>query len=266
MKDEYTIHEFSQLYGVGPDALRHYEKLGLLKPRRGENGYRLYNLRDVYRLTIIRDLRGLGFSLERIGEYLGGLSVDNSLKLFAEEEALIAVELRRLRAHKRAIRQRQQVLARYAAAQAGVVSIAQVAARSCVQLGTDITRDEEVDFVIKRLHRRHADTVRDLGRQVIGAGMRLADVEKGVFGKYRSVFFILEEGLAHDFLLPEGTYASLLYRGAYSGGRAAGLALLEQVRAMGRAPAGDVLELYHIDNRYTLDESEFVTELQVRVE
>ena len=243
MKDEYTIHEFSQLYGVGPDALRHYEKLGLLKPRRGENGYRLYNLRDVYRLTIIRDLRGLGFSLERIGEYLGGLS-----------------------AHKRAIRQRQQVLARYAAAQAGVVSIAQAAARSCVQLGTDITRDEEVDFAIKRLHRRHADTVRDLGRQVIGAGMCLADVEKGVFGKYRSVFFILEEGLAHDFLLPEGTYASLLYRGAYSGGRAAGLALLEQVRAMGRAPAGDVLELYHIDNRYTLDESEFVTELQVRVE
>ena len=35
MKDSYTIHEIAALYGVGPDALRYYERLGLVKPRQG---------------------------------------------------------------------------------------------------------------------------------------------------------------------------------------------------------------------------------------
>ena len=55
MKDSYTIHEIAALYGVGPDALRYYEKLGLIRPRRAENGYRIYDLNDIYRLTILRD-------------------------------------------------------------------------------------------------------------------------------------------------------------------------------------------------------------------
>ena len=85
MKDSYTIHEIASLYGVGTDALRYYERLGLVKPRRAENGYRIYDLNDIYRLTIIRDLRSLGFSMERIGEYLKDLSVSNTLQLLDEE-------------------------------------------------------------------------------------------------------------------------------------------------------------------------------------
>ena len=37
MKDSYTIHEIAALYGVGPDALRYYEKLGLLVTAKGED-------------------------------------------------------------------------------------------------------------------------------------------------------------------------------------------------------------------------------------
>ena len=35
MKDSYTIHEIAALYGVGPDALRYYEKLGLIQSAAG---------------------------------------------------------------------------------------------------------------------------------------------------------------------------------------------------------------------------------------
>ena len=106
MKDSYTIHEIASLYGVGPDALRYYERLGLVKPRRAENGYRIYDLNDIYRLTIIRDLRSLGFSMERIGEYLKDLSVSNTLQLLDEERRLIREKMRALRAAESAIRAR----------------------------------------------------------------------------------------------------------------------------------------------------------------
>ena len=55
MKDYYTISEISKLYGIGTDSLRYYEEAGALEPKRGKNNYRLYRLKDVYRLNIIRD-------------------------------------------------------------------------------------------------------------------------------------------------------------------------------------------------------------------
>ena len=72
MKNYYKIGEISKLYGIGADSLRYYEELGVLRPKRDQNGYRLYNLKDMYKLNIIRDLRILGFSMAQIKEYLDG--------------------------------------------------------------------------------------------------------------------------------------------------------------------------------------------------
>ncbi|PWM36159.1 MAG: MerR family transcriptional regulator, partial [Clostridiales bacterium] len=70
MKEYYKIGEISKLYDIGTDSLRYYEELGLLNPKRDSNGYRLYSLRDISRLNVIRELRTLGFSMERIKSYL----------------------------------------------------------------------------------------------------------------------------------------------------------------------------------------------------
>ena len=266
MKDSYTIHEIAELYNIGPDALRYYERLGLVRPRRAQNGYRIYDLNDIYRLTIIRDLRALGFSMERIGEYLRGLSVANTLQLLEEERRLIRERIRDLRAAERAIRARSAALTDYSRMDEGEICLLELPARPCLRLNADIARDEEMDFAIKRLHRRHADTIRDLGGQKIGASIAPEDIRAGREGVYRSVFFLLKEGEAGDFTLPGGTHARLFYRGGYRqlGGRIA--ALLSWARARGLSPTGDILELYHIDNRFTAREEEFLTELQVRVE
>ena len=66
MKQFYKIGEISKLYQIGPDSLRYYEELGLLNPTRGENGYRMYGLNDLWRLNVIRDLRKLNFPMEKI--------------------------------------------------------------------------------------------------------------------------------------------------------------------------------------------------------
>lgn len=267
MKNDYTIHEISSLYGIGPDSLRYYERLGLIHPRRAPNGYRLYNLRDIYRLTIIRDLRQLGFSMERIGEYLAGMRLDNTLALLKEEQALILQKQRELRAAERAIRERLQSLRAFATTAEDGIALKQIPDRPCVRLNTDISRDEEMDFAVKRLHRRHADTIRDLGGQKIGASMQVSDIHEGIYGLFRSVFFLLDAKAVHfDFLLPGGQYARLLYRGSYKQSPKRTCELLDWVKQNGYAASGDVLELYHIDNRFTLSEEEFLTELQVRLE
>ena len=43
----YRTAAFAALAGVTPRALRHYDRLGLLKPRRTTAGYRIYTERDL---------------------------------------------------------------------------------------------------------------------------------------------------------------------------------------------------------------------------
>ena len=96
MKQFYKINEISKLYNIGPDSLRYYEKLGLLAPKRGKNNYRLYTLDDLWRLNIIRDLRRLGFPMEKIREYMDNRSVENTRKLLTEELDAIHQQIQEL--------------------------------------------------------------------------------------------------------------------------------------------------------------------------
>ena len=89
MKDHYKINEIAKLYGIGVDSLRYYERLGILKPQVDTNGYRLYSLKEMYKLNMIRDLRRLNFSMEQIKAYLEGQTVDNTLHLLRQEADLV---------------------------------------------------------------------------------------------------------------------------------------------------------------------------------
>jgi DNA-binding transcriptional MerR regulator len=62
----YHVQEFAELAGVTVRALHHYDRLGLLKPRRTQAGYRLYRLRDFERLEQIVALKFLGIPLKQI--------------------------------------------------------------------------------------------------------------------------------------------------------------------------------------------------------
>lgn len=56
--------ELARLTGVSADTLRHYERKGLLKPRRAPNGYREYPRHAVERVRLIRAALVIGFKLD----------------------------------------------------------------------------------------------------------------------------------------------------------------------------------------------------------
>jgi MerR family transcriptional regulator/heat shock protein HspR len=67
----FTISVVADMIGVHQQTLRHYERLGLVQPRRGEgkNGIRYYSPADVDRLTQIKRL------LEDLHVNLAGVEV-----------------------------------------------------------------------------------------------------------------------------------------------------------------------------------------------
>ena len=59
----YTTKQLADLAGVSVRALHHYDKIGLLCPRRRENGYRTYGPDEVDRLQLILVYRASGMGL-----------------------------------------------------------------------------------------------------------------------------------------------------------------------------------------------------------
>ncbi|HTL50527.1 MAG TPA: heavy metal-responsive transcriptional regulator [Steroidobacteraceae bacterium] len=65
------IGRLAKLAGVPIDTVRHYERIGLLKPSgRLASGYRRYGEAEFKRLRFIRRAKALGFTLEEIQSLL----------------------------------------------------------------------------------------------------------------------------------------------------------------------------------------------------
>jgi DNA-binding transcriptional MerR regulator len=84
----YRVGEFAALTGVTVRALQHYDRLGLLTPKRSDSGHRIYVETDRRRLRHILALRAVGMSLQRIGDLLKGSASHLPEVLQAQRERL----------------------------------------------------------------------------------------------------------------------------------------------------------------------------------
>ena len=68
----YSIGEFSKINRITPKTLRHYDRIGLLKPDRVDDwtGYRYYSGSQLPRIRKILKLKALGLPLDEIGTLL----------------------------------------------------------------------------------------------------------------------------------------------------------------------------------------------------
>ncbi|QQA42871.1 Cu(I)-responsive transcriptional regulator [Pelagovum pacificum] len=59
-----NIGQMSEATGLPAKTIRYYEDIGLVRPARGENGYRAFSEADRHKLTFLARSRSLGFSIE----------------------------------------------------------------------------------------------------------------------------------------------------------------------------------------------------------
>jgi DNA-binding transcriptional MerR regulator len=88
MSELYRVREFATLTGVTVKALHHYDRMGLLEPRRSRAGYRLYSAVDRDRLEQINALKFVGLPLRQIKTLLNRRSASLTEALMRQRRAL----------------------------------------------------------------------------------------------------------------------------------------------------------------------------------
>src|SRR6266511_4823851 len=104
MREHLTVSDLANRVGVSPDAVRYYERLGLLPPpERSAAGYRRYDQRAVERLRLVKGAQRVGLRLREIAELLevvdrGQCPCGHTEALLSERLAEVDTELARLAA------------------------------------------------------------------------------------------------------------------------------------------------------------------------
>lgn len=262
MKQFYKINEISKLYNIGPDSLRYYEKLGLLTPMRGQNNYRLYTLDDLWRLNIIRDLRRLGFPMEKIHEYINNRNVENTQKLLEEELDAIHLQIQELQKLQKSVEERLQTLSGAKEQTLCKICLQTFPDRYCHTLDTPYHTDEEMDFLVKQLLSQNTENLYIISNHNIGSFLPLEETKKGCYENYSGVFIIDSSG---NYCLEGGNYLTFTYAGDYRQNATYIPELLNYAADHGFIPDSPLLELIWVDNHQSADISEHITELQLRV-
>ncbi|EGT4064692.1 MerR family transcriptional regulator, partial [Clostridioides difficile] len=193
MKDYYKIGEISKIYGIGRDSLMYYEEIGILRPVRDINGYRMYNISDIWKLNLIKEFRSLNFPMKKIKEYLDDRSIESTKNILNEELDLIDKKIAEFISHK------ENIIKRLSSIESVIqntkideIEVVYIEKRKALELNADIKRDEDFDFLIQKLQKEYEDRFNILGNNNIGSAFSTEAINKGIFNEFKSVFCFLE--------------------------------------------------------------------------
>ena len=268
MKDYYKIGEISKIYGIGRDSLMYYEDIGILKPFRDKNGYRMYKLSDIWRLNLIKELRSLNFPMKKIKEYLDDRNIESTKEILNKEIILIDEKIEELLSYKQNIMKRLDTINdELRNLKLYEIDLVYINKRKSRELNANITKDEELDFLIQKLQKDYENRFTILGNNNIGSSFCLDKIKQGIYNEFKSVFCFLEdEEEIYNIIFNEGYYLTLTYKGKYKNNKHYINKMFKYIEEKGYKIISDPIEIYKIDIHETEDINEFITEIQIPVD
>ncbi|HEM4973918.1 MerR family transcriptional regulator [Streptococcus suis] len=105
------INQFAKKSGVTSETLRHYDRIGLLKPySQNESGVRFYHVEQYEKLSTIKELKSLDLTLAEIKDFFEDRQIQTSLKLIEHQLQVIRQRQESLASLERKLVKRQEFL------------------------------------------------------------------------------------------------------------------------------------------------------------
>lgn len=105
MKEIISISELARLRRITTETLRHYDRIGLLKPHTiNENSKeRFYTIYQYEKLGTIKELKQLGLSLKEIQDYFNNRNITTTRELLTKELTVLEEKINELTAIKKSV-------------------------------------------------------------------------------------------------------------------------------------------------------------------
>ncbi len=255
----FKIGDFSRLGQVSVRMLRHYDKLGLLKPSHTDpqSGYRYYTIDQLARLNRIVALNGIGLTLQQIGGLLGArgeLPAEQLRGMLLLRRAELEQELHEKQAQLAGVAARLRQIELEGQPLPYEIVVKPVAPLAVASVRALVPTMGQMDSYCAMLYERLYDAL--ARRRTAPRGLELTVYHNS---EYTEVDLDVETAAEIDPALPGGPaddglvfrelpgaplVAALVYEGRFDGVGAAALALLGWVGLHGHTAAGPLRELH----------------------
>ncbi len=269
-KELFQIGEVSRLFHISVSILRHYDKIGLVKPEYTDpdTGYRYYSTRQFECLNTIRYLRALDMPLEKISLFLQNRDVDKIRELLEQQQEAVRQRQRELDLIERKIGNRLQQLSDALSSQLDVIRLVKKPPRRLAAIKKQLTPNTYLDLEqsIRELEQTEESSITFLGK--VGVGISRENLLNGRFKPYDIVFILLDEEdqfSGSAISLPEETCLTIRFQGGHRQSEASYETLMDRIREQRYEITGFSKEITMIDYGLTNDVSKFVTEIQIPV-
>ncbi len=99
MKSKFSIGEVAKIHNITVETLRHYDRVGLLKPSyiNSNTRYRYYNAKDFIILDLIKQCKAMGLSLEEIKNIIENYtSPESVLHIIRKQKEIVNEKIKEL--------------------------------------------------------------------------------------------------------------------------------------------------------------------------
>lgn len=264
----FKIGEMSKIFHISVSSLRHYEKIGLLAPEYTDvqTGYRYYSTRQFETLDTIRYLRKLGLPLSEISSFVNNRSLADIKRLLELQLTQVRRQLSELGAVEKQIENRLSQIDRGHEQSMDTVTEQILPARRLAVLDRRLDPEDDTALVlaIRELAGEDNRALVFLGK--IGVGVSVESLRHRTVRPCDFLFVVLEENEEHSgkvLSLPESRGLSLRFIGGHDKAVANYGKLFRYLDEHGLSPDGPALEITMIDQGFTSNASEFLTEIQL---
>lgn len=269
MNTQFTVGEIARLSHLSKQTLIYYDREGIFSPQavNPHNGYRYYTADQLEVLDSILILKEMGLSLKQIKAFMSSRSRENTISLMESQYLEIQKKLHHLQMTKRRLTRKLDTLRHFYAGEKQVDFI------ECTETEPLAVEQVKPPFGLLELDIALKELLYRAGREgyshyyQMGAMLPVANLLEGKYTQAQYAFLPLESNApAQELQKPIGKYARGYHTGAYEQVGASYRRILKAIGQAGLRPVGYSYEYCIFDSLTTPDTTDYVTEIQIRVE
>lgn len=250
MNEYLSIGQMAKLNNVSVQTLRHYEKLGLMKPSyiNNDTGYRYYSMKDFATIDLIKQCKAMGLSLEEIKEVISNYtSLESILDILGNQRKIIDKKIKELEIIKHKITSIESKIGISLNNGLNEVFVKYNEERKCLIFNYTDRYTEEFEINLRKVLLEAEKDYENANAEIVFT-ISYEDMKNNNEVVYKNVMLELGENVDYEgekiVTIPPGNYLTMYFDDAYRDSQKYYKIIMDYIQKYNIKTKGDFREIY----------------------